>query len=184
MEPAGVSAGPMCVGPRAKRAGFCAVIEVEPTGPSARLGLLLYTPEAERAKDLPFGKQFTDLCDLVSLNRSEFELAGQAREEVERRYLAGQPALFPDDLRSWNEQLESNKVVEALVVKVATAALVPERVLPDSEAVAASLEHHIQDLVEPAKVAACEDLDEGRIAIGIATSWLRGKMETRQPASA
>jgi hypothetical protein len=34
---------------------------------------------------------------------------------------------------------------------------------------------HVADLVEPAKVAAYEDLDEGRIAIRIATGWLRGR---------
>jgi hypothetical protein len=143
---------------------------------SARLGLLMYTPEAEKAKDRDFGKQYIELRDLVSLNRSEFELAGQAREEVERRYLAGHPALFPDDLRSWNEQLATNKVVEALVIKVAKATLALDPKPVDPDALAGSLARHIDDLVEPAKVEAYEDLDEGRIAIQVATRWLRDKL--------
>lgn len=35
----------------------------------------------------------------------------------------------------------------------------------------------IADLVEPAKVTALERLGEGRRALGIATSWLRAKLE-------
>jgi hypothetical protein len=144
---------------------------------SARLGLLTYTPERERAKDSDFGRQYAELRDLVCMNASDFEVAGLAREAVERKYLAGHPALFPDDLKSWGEQLATNKAVEALVVKVArvAAAAAPKPDYP--YATEADLARHIDDLLEPAKVAAYEDLDEGRIAIGIATTWLRGKME-------
>jgi hypothetical protein len=42
---------------------------------------------------------------------------------------------------------------------------------------------HLADFVEPAKVAALEDLDDGCRALRIATSWLRGKMnELARPA--
>lgn len=151
---------------------------------AARLGLLMFTPEAERAKDLHFGEQYTELRDLVTLNRSEFELAGQAREAVERKYLAGRPTLLPDDLKGWNEQLATNKVVEGLVVKVADAALALPPKPVDPDALAASLVRAIDDLVEPAKVEAYEDLDEGRLAIQVATRWMRSKLATPEPASA
>jgi hypothetical protein len=35
---------------------------------------------------------------------------------------------------------------------------------------------HAADLVEPAKVAALEDLNDGYRALAITTSWLRGKL--------
>lgn len=52
----------------------------------------------------------------------------------------------------------------------------PEAFLPPREAFAAQVAGYGADFLEPAKVAALEDLDEGRQALGIATSWLRGKM--------
>ena len=55
-------------------------------------------------------------------------------------------------------------------------AAAPPAKAPDPETDAAVLARHVDNLVEPATVAAYEDLDEGRIAIRIATSWLRGKM--------
>jgi hypothetical protein len=64
-----------------------------------------------------------------------------------------------------------------MVVKWATAAGTGAPAVVSPEASAAALSRHVDDLVEPAKVAAYEDLDEGRTAIGIATSWLRGKMQ-------
>jgi hypothetical protein len=145
---------------------------------SARLGLLLYTPEEERARDRHFVRQYAELRDLVAMNARDFEMAGQAREAVERKYLAGHPALFPDDQQKWAEQLATNKAVETLVVKVAKDAAAPPAKAQDPETDAIALARHVDGLVEPAKVAAYEDLDEGRIAIGIATRWLRGKLDS------
>jgi hypothetical protein len=54
---------------------------------------------------------------------------------------------------------------------------VPAVLLPSPQAFAATVAGYVADFVEPAKVAALEDLDEGRQALGIATSWLRGKLE-------
>jgi hypothetical protein len=48
--------------------------------------------------------------------------------------------------------------------------------LQPPEAFAARVAGYVTDLVEPAKVVALEDLDEGHQALGIPTSWLRGKL--------
>ncbi|HLY50803.1 MAG TPA: hypothetical protein VKR21_16565 [Solirubrobacteraceae bacterium] len=39
-----------------------------------------------------------------------------------------------------------------------------------------AVERRVADFVEPAKVAALEDLDEGHRALRVATEWLRGKL--------
>jgi hypothetical protein len=41
----------------------------------------------------------------------------------------------------------------------------------------------VADLVEPAKAAALDKLDEGQRALGIATGWLRAKMAVGEPAT-
>jgi hypothetical protein len=44
-----------------------------------------------------------------------------------------------------------------------------------SEAMPRRTTEHVADLVEPAKAAALDKLDEGQRALGIATGWLRNK---------
>jgi hypothetical protein len=41
----------------------------------------------------------------------------------------------------------------------------------------------VADLVEPAKAAALDKLDEGQRALGIATAWLRAKLASAGPAT-
>jgi hypothetical protein len=41
----------------------------------------------------------------------------------------------------------------------------------------------VADLVEPAKAAALDKLDEGQRALGIATGWLRARMASAGPAT-
>jgi hypothetical protein len=50
--------------------------------------------------------------------------------------------------------------------------------MPDPDAVAVHVNALIADLVEPAKVTALEQLGEGQRALGIATSWVRGRLES------
>jgi hypothetical protein len=70
----------------------------------------------------------------------------------------------------------TSQMLEASVIGLAELDGVPEALLPPPEAFAARVAGYVADFVEPAKVAALEDLDEGRSALGIATGWLRGKM--------
>jgi hypothetical protein len=54
--------------------------------------------------------------------------------------------------------------------------------MPDPDATADHISTLIADLVEPAKVTALEQLGEGQRALGLATSWVRGKLEPALPA--
>ena len=62
-------------------------------------------------------------------------------------------------------------------MRLAELECVPQTIVPPPEAFAAKVASYVADFVEPAKVAALEDLDEGHQAFGIATGWLRGKLE-------
>lgn len=149
---------------------------------SARLSLLINEPRAKRQKDPTHLERLTGLRDLISLSLAELKAAGQTREQVEQRYLAGHIALFPDDATRWVEQLKTSEIVEQLAIGLAEKDGAPAPTLLDQDAVAALVAAYAADLVEPAKVTALEQLDEGRQALGIATSWLRGKMEpSRDP---
>jgi hypothetical protein len=46
----------------------------------------------------------------------------------------------------------------------------------DSEAILRRTTELVADLVEPSKAAALDKLDEGQRALGIATGWLRAKI--------
>ena len=141
---------------------------------STRMALLAREPGDE--KDPQHLREVEQLRDLISLSLRSFRAVGVAREQVERRYLAGHPALFPDDAARWVGQLTTSETIEASAVRLAELDGVPEALVPPPEAFAARVAGYVADFVEPAKVAALEDLDEGRDALGIATTWLRAKM--------
>ncbi len=141
---------------------------------STRTALLTRGPEDEKNPD--HLREVEQLRDLISLSVRSFKAVGAARDEVERRYLAGHPALFPDDAARWAGQAKTSETLEASVVRFAELEGVPEPVQPPPEAVARSVAGQVADFIEPAKVAALEDLDEGWRALGIATRWLRGKL--------
>jgi hypothetical protein len=121
-------------------------------------------------------RELIELRELISLSLESFRAIDAARDEVERRYLGGHPALFPDDAVRWGEQLSTSERLEAMIVRLAEIDGVALAVAQAPEAFAAQIEWRVADFVEPARVAALEDLDEGHRALGIATSWLRGKM--------
>ncbi len=141
---------------------------------STRMGLLLR--ESEDGANPHYLQEVEQVRDLVILSLRSFRAVGAAREEVERRYLAGHPALFPDDGARWTGQLETSETLEAAVTRLAGAEGVPDALQPP-EAFAARVASYVADFVEPAKVAALEDLDDGHRALAIATSWLRGRMQ-------
>jgi hypothetical protein len=144
---------------------------------SARLSLLFNEPRAKCQKGSTYLGRLTGLRDLISGSLAELKAAGQAREEVEQRFLGGHVALFPDDAARWVEQLRTSEIVEQLAIGLAEKDGAPERTPLDPHAVADRVAGYAADLVEPAKVTALEQLDESRRALGIATSWLRGKLE-------
>ena len=145
---------------------------------STRLALLTREPGGE--KDPDHLTEVEQHRDLLSLSTRRLRAVGAARNEVERRYLAGHPALFPDDAARWVDQLSTSETLEASAVRLGELEGVPEALVPRAEAFTAKVAVYIADFVEPAKVAALEDLDDGYRALGIATSWLRGKMQSTE----
>ena len=123
-------------------------------------------------------ERFTTLRGLILLRLSELRAAQEARQTVEERYLAGHSALFPDDVAAWAAQLKSTETLAGLALGLAEHDGLPPAVMPDPDAVAVHVNALIADLVEPAKVIALEQLGEGQRALGIATSWVRGRLES------
>ena len=121
-------------------------------------------------------ERFTTLRGLILLRLSELRAAQEARLAVEERYLAGHPALFPDDVAAWAAQLRSTETLAGLALGLAEHDGLPPAVMPDPEVEAARVAQLVADLVEPAKATALEKLDEGRQALTIATAWLRAKL--------
>ena len=142
----------------------------------ARLGLLLTTDQLAKREpsSLP---DLIELRDLIVGRVDELLAAGEARVTVERRYLAGHPALFPDRRAEWTERLGSSQRLGALAIGLTDKEDVAPPTPPAPEAATARVEQLIADLVELARVEALEDLGQGRRAFGIASSWVRGKLE-------
>ena len=144
---------------------------------SARLALLASEGRDERHRDPAYLERFAHLRDLILGRLAELEAHEQARRSVEERYLAGHSALFPDDAAAWVEQLMTSERIGQLAVALAEKDGLPIPERPEPDAVALRVVQLVADLVEPARVAALEQLGEERRALGIATSWLRGKLE-------
>jgi hypothetical protein len=143
---------------------------------SAQLALLTTESRAARRRDPLYLERFTTLRGLILLRLSELRASEQARLTVEERYLAGHPALFPDDVAAWAEQLKSSEKLAGLALGLAEHDGLPSALMPQPDSTADRVNALIADLVEPAKVTALEQLGEGRRAFGIATAWLREKL--------
>jgi hypothetical protein len=148
---------------------------------SAQLALLTTESRAARRRDPTYLERFAQLRGLILLRLSELRAAQEARLAVEERYLAGHPALFPDDVTAWAAQLRSTETLAGLALGLAEHDGLPPAAMPDPDSEAARVSTLIADLVEPAKVTALEQLGDGQRALGIATSWVRGKLGA-QPA--
>ncbi|HYN70012.1 MAG TPA: hypothetical protein VEX41_07370 [Candidatus Eisenbacteria bacterium] len=94
---------------------------------------------------------------------------------AEARYLDGHPAIFPEAVRVWDDQVHATEQLAALADRLAEldGASPPEA--DASDAVATRVSEFLADLVEPAKVTALEKLGEGERAMRIATGWLRAR---------
>jgi hypothetical protein len=113
----------------------------------------------------------------------ELLAAQQARETVEARYLGGHPALFPDELREWAEQVRSTQRIAALAVGMAERDGIPPPEAPEADAVSSRTAQFVVDLVEPSRATALEKLGEGERALSIAASWVRAKLVTSDAVS-
>ena len=97
-------------------------------------------------------------------------------------YLDGHAALFPDAAQAWTEQIRSSEAIADAVVRLVELDGLPAAAAGDSEAMPRRTTEFVADLVEPAKAAALDKLDEGQRALGITTGWLRAKMASRPVA--
>lgn len=142
----------------------------------ARLGLLLTTAQAIGQADPGYLADLIEIRDLFVGRVNELLAAEEARATVERRYLGGHPALFPDRQAEWAERLESSERLGALAIGLTDKEDVAPPDPPDPEVAAARVDQLVADLVEPARAEALEDLGQRPRAFGIATSWVRGRM--------
>ena len=158
-----------------------------------RINVLAHdTIERESLVQTIFALQFSTLVEskrseavdtrLVELRRlvdgrvHHLDALAAARDEVEARYLAGHPALFPAERRRWTDVRTATATLADLAARIGELdGWGPTRDggpgTPDAD-----VSGFVADLVEPAKVAALEKLGEGRHAFGIATRWLRPKL--------
>ena len=142
---------------------------------SAHLALLTSESRAARRRDTTYLERFATLRGLLLLRGAELRAAQEARAAVERRYLAGHTALFPDAVKAWNAQLRSTETLANVACRLANLDGVPPAEPPDPDPASARVAELVADLVEPAKTTALEKLDEGRQALTTATGWLRAK---------
>jgi hypothetical protein len=77
----------------------------------------------------------------------------------------------------------SSEAIADAVVRLVELDGLPAAAAGDSEAMPRRTTEFVADLVEPAKAAALDKLDEGQRALGIATGWLGAKMASAGPAT-
>jgi hypothetical protein len=142
----------------------------------ARLGLLLTTPQVTGKSDPGDFADLIQLRDLIVGRVDELLAAAQARSIVERRYLAGHEALFPDRQAEWAQRLSASQRLGAMAIGLTDTEGVAPPVPLDPEVTAARVAQLSADLVEPARAEALEDLGQGRRAFGVASNWVRGKL--------
>jgi hypothetical protein len=148
---------------------------------SARLALLASEGRDKRHRDPAYLERFAQLRELILGRLAELEAHGRARLSVEERFLAGHSALFPDDGAAWVEQLTTSERIGQLAAALAEQDGLPIPERPDADAVTLRVAQLVADLVEPARVAALEQLGDGWRALAIATSWVQGKLDPASP---
>jgi len=146
------------------------------TALAAQLALLAGEDRAAPRSDPAHLGWLAQCRDLAMCQVTELLGAEEARSIVEGRYLDGHAALFPDAVAAWAEQLHMAQTLAVMADRLAELDGAPPLSAPaDADAVSRRAAVLVADLVEPARVAALEKLDEGRRALTIATRWLRSK---------
>jgi hypothetical protein len=144
---------------------------------SAHLALLTTEGRVRRRRDPTYPERFATLRGLLFFRLAELRAAGEARAAVEARYLAGHTALFPDEVKAWDDQLRNTETLAAVACRLAEFDGVPPAEPPDPDAASARVTQLVADLVEPAKTTALDKLGEGEQAQRIAIGWLRPKLK-------
>ena len=113
------------------------------------------------------------LRDMLFARVADLHALAEARSEVEAKYLAGQPALFPDGREAWDDLVHRSRSIAmtawGLTDRYGGAPLDEDRFGPtDPERVA----DYTRDLVEVARAKAHDEMGDGRRAASIALRWL------------
>jgi hypothetical protein len=94
---------------------------------------------------------------------------------AEQRYLDGRAALFPDTARDEADRLHSSMELAVMADTIAEMDGLDPAKRTEPEAITARAQVLVADLVEPARAAALDQLDEGQQGLEIATAWLRAQ---------
>jgi hypothetical protein len=150
---------------------------------SAQIALLVSQDAESRRADPTYAERFATRRDLLAFRLGELRAAGEARSIVEKRYLEGHAAIFPDVAAAWDEQVRDTEVIADAAVPLASFAGVPAAMAPEPAAHERRTTQLVADLVEPAKAEALEKCGEGQRALDIANAWVRTKLAPRAAAS-
>lgn len=107
-------------------------------------GAMAFSKEKPEPKDVEWLGQLRDLF----LSRvDELHTSQEARTLVERRYLDGRGALFPDLASAWEEQVKGTETIAVMAVRLAELDGVGPNVPPDPEALSGRTAELVADLV-------------------------------------
>jgi hypothetical protein len=144
---------------------------------SAHLGLATIDTEDGKRSAIPTRARRLESIRRLALARlAEWRALETARSRVEAKYLDDHLALFPAAIRDWAKQLERIATLARLAERLAELDGLDPSPLEDPDAVAARVDQFVDDLVEPARVKALDDMGEGRRAMSIAMRWLEPKL--------
>jgi hypothetical protein len=144
---------------------------------SAHLGLATIDTEDGKRSAMPtHARRLESIRTLAVARLTEWRALETARSRVEAKYLDGHPALFPATIRTWTDQLQGLKTLAVIAERLAELDGLEPSPPHDADASAARVDQLVDDLVEPARVKALDQMGEGRRAISIAMRWLAPKL--------
>jgi hypothetical protein len=142
---------------------------------AGQLALLASQDRPERLTDEGYLRRLAQVRDITGSRVDGWLALQDARSMAEERYLEGRVAVFPDTAQDEAERLHSSMELAVMADAIAeTDGLDPVK-RTEPEAITARAQVLVSDLVEPARAATLDHLDEGRRGLEIATAWLRSK---------
>jgi hypothetical protein len=148
----------------------------------AQLALLALDCRPTSEPDPTHDRRLGQCLSIADASVIELMAVEQARGTVEGRFLAGHPALFPDEVSRFTGQLHETQRLTVMAMRLAELDGVPPGEPGSPDAVAKRAETLVRDLIEPSRVTALEKLGDGRQAMTIATNWVRRSLPTDGPA--
>ena len=144
---------------------------------SAHLGLATIDTEDGKRSAMPTHASRLESIRTLALARlAEWRALETARSRVEAKYLDGHPALFPSMIRDWADQLTGLETLAGLAERLAELDGLDPPPREDEECLAVRVDQLVNDLVEPARVKALDEMGEGRRAVSIAMRWLEPEL--------